>query len=353
MRTASSGVRGARAAAVAWMLAAAGLAACNYHPRDYSPTAPGTVNSLVLTASATALPDDGFSVVRITAQIDPAAAPDRRTVVFTTSAGSFLGATANNGQMISLAVDTTGAATVQLQSSRTVQTAAVDASISAGSQILVDKRIFIDFVATGPSALVTVSTSPASAPADGATPVHVIASISPGLPSSQRTVTFTTTLGAFADSQMRTTMATADSGNQATVDLASPTAGQARVTATVAQTSVGTTASFTPALPDSIIVSPDKNAIKATVDDSTTVTVTLLRNIGNVTTGTVVSYQVVDAQSRDLGFLIRSVSPSNAAGVSQAVISAGNTAFRGTATIIARVAGASAVGQANIDVISP
>jgi hypothetical protein len=345
--------RGGGAGWWAVIAAAALLGACNYHPRDYSPTAPGTAAALALTSSAASIPDDGFSVATITAQIDPAAAPDRRTIVFTTSAGTFLGATDNNGQKISMAADTAGKASVQLQSSRAVQTAIVDASISVGSQVLVDQRISVSFVAAGPSDLIALAASPDSAPADGVTAVHVIAAIAPGLAAGQRTVTFTTTLGAFADSQARTTMATADSSNHATVDLASPSAGQARVTGTVAQTSAQTTATFTPALPDSIIVSPDKPAIKASLDDSTTVTVTLLRSVGTVTKGTVVSYRVVDSQSRDLGFLIRSVSPSNDMGVSQAVVIAGNTSFRGTATIVATVAGASAVGQANLEVVNP
>jgi hypothetical protein len=241
---------------------------------------------------------------------------------------------------------------VQLKSEQVIETVTVDASVSVSGQVVVDKRLDVSFVAPGPSYLLRISTSAPSGVADGATPVHVFADIASGLPANQRTVTFTTTLGSFADSGGKTTLATADASNRATVDLVSTAAGQARLTATVAATSVG----FSPALPDSIIVSPDKPAIKASLDDSTLVTATLLRNpgSGNVTTGTVVNYRVIDpASGKDLGFIIRSVTPSNDAHVSQATVIAGNTAFRGLATIQATVAGSPAVGQANIDVISP
>jgi hypothetical protein len=337
---------------------AAGLAACNrYNPNDFSPTAPGTANALVLSASATSIPADGFSVATITAQIDPASAPDRRTIVFTTTAGSFVGATDNSGRKATLTADTSGRAAVQLKSETVIETATVDASVSVANQVVVDKRIAVSFVAPGPAELLRISTSGSTAPADGATPIHVFADIAPGLPAAQRTVTFTTTLGSFADTAgAKTTTATADSSNRATADLVSAAAGQARVTATVASTSASTTVSFSPALPDSIVVSTDKAAIKASLDDSTVVTATLLRSPGSgtVTTGTVVSFRVVDpATGKDLNFIIRSITPSNDAHVSQATVIAGNTSFRGIATIQATVAGSTAVGQTNIDVISP
>jgi hypothetical protein len=339
------------------LLAAAALAACNrYNPNDYSPTAPGTANALVLSASATSIPADGFSVAMITAQIDPASAPDRRTIVFNTTAGTFVGATDNSGRRATVTADSAGRASVQLKSEQVIETVTVDASVSVSGQVVVDKRLDVSFVAPGPSYLLRISTSAPSGVADGATPVHVFADIASGLPANQRTVTFTTTLGSFADSGGKTTLATADASNRATVDLVSTAAGQARLTATVAATSASTSVGFSPALPDSIIVSPDKPAIKASLDDSTLVTATLLRNpgSGNVTTGTVVNYRVIDpASGKDLGFIIRSVTPSNDAHVSQATVIAGNTAFRGLATIQATVAGSPAVGQANIDVISP
>jgi hypothetical protein len=349
--------RPSRAITSCLLALAAGLAACNrYNPNDYSPTAPGTANALVLSASATSIPADGFSVTTITAQIDPASAPDRRTIVFTTTDGTFVGATDNAGRKATVTADTTGRAAVQLKSVRVVESVTVDASVTVGGQIVVDKRIDINFVTLGPADLLRISTSGSTGLADGATPIHVFADISSGLPSDQRTVTFTTTLGSFADTGTKTTTATADSSNRATVDLVSSAAGQARVTAAVASTSASATVSFSPTLPDSIVVSTDKPAIKASLDDSTVVTATLLRNpgSGSVTTGTVVSYRVVDpASGKDLNFIIRGVTPSNDAHVSQATVIAGNTSFRGIATIQATVAGSPAVGQANIDVIAP
>jgi hypothetical protein len=73
-----------------------------------------------------------------------------------------------------------------------------------------------------------------------------------------------------------------------------------------------------------------------------------------VSTGIIPTIRVVDpADGKDLQFLVRSVSPSTAAGVSQAEITAGSTPFRGVARIEVRVDGSPAVGVSFIEIVSP
>lgn len=342
-----------------WTIAPAALVLIALAGCYNSPTEPAAANALKLTPATAEIPADGFSRVALTAEIDPRAAADRRTIVFTTSAGTFVGATEEAGRKLSLAADSAGRAQVELQSERTVQTAVVTASVSAGTETLALQRAEVRFVATDPGALVRISTSAASAPADGATAVRVFADIAAGLPGGQRTVTFTTTLGSFADAAAaapRTTTATADAGNRATADLLGPTdqVGQARVTATVAGTTVQTFVDFFRALPDTIVVSPSKPELTAAASDSLTVTVTLLRNVGVVTRGTPVEIRVLDpASGANLNFLINGVQPSGDGGVTQATISAGNTAHRGLATIVVTVPGTSVRGEATIQISDP
>ncbi len=104
-------------------------------------------------------------------------------------------------------------------------------------------------------------------------------------------------------------------------------------------------------MPNTILVSPDKTQLKATLDDSTVVTATLLRNVGKVSLNTVVTYTVLDAATRaNLGFLVRAVTPSDAAGKSQATITAGTTTFRGNAIIRAATEGGIS-GEATIVIV--
>jgi hypothetical protein len=343
-------MRSARAFLAVLLLAA--LAGCN------SPTEPDAAGSLSLTPAANEIPADGFSRVSLTAEIDPRAAADRRTVVFTTTAGTLVGATEENGRKLSLAVDSAGRAQVELQSERTVRTAVVTASVSAGDQTLAVQRAEVRFVAVDAGALVRISTSTASAPADGATPVRVFADIAAGLPSGQRTVTFTTSLGGFGTpaAQTPSTTATADLSNRATADLFGPSdqVGQARVTATVGDTTVQTFVEFFRALPDTIVVSPSKQELTATASDSLTLTVTLLRNVGQVTQGTPVVVRVLNPETgADLNFLINGVAPSGSGGTTQATISAGGTTYRGPATIEVSVPGTSVRGRATIQISDP
>lgn len=335
------------------VLLAAALGAC-YD----SPTEPDT-KALQLTPATAEIPADGFSRVTLTAEIDPRAAADRRTVVFATTAGTFVGATEEGGKKLSVSADSAGRAQVELQSDRTVQTAVVTASVSAGTDVLALQRAEIRFVAVDPGTLVRISTSTTSAPADGATPVRVFADLPAGLPANQRTVTFTTTLGSFADAGSttpRTTTATADASNRATVDLLGPSdqIGQARVTATVAGATAQTFVDFTRALPDTIVVDPSKTELTAAATDSLTVTVTLLRNIGQVTQGTPVVIRVLNPETgADLNFLVNGVEPSGAGGTTQATISAGGTTHRGPAIIEATVPGTSVRGRATILISDP
>lgn len=332
-----------------WMIA---LAGCN------SPTEPNAAKALSLRAAASEIPADGFSRVTLTAEIDPRAAADRRTVVFTTTAGTLVGATEDSGKKLSLAVDSAGRAQVQLQSERTIGTAVVTASVSTATETLTVQRVEVRFVAVDPGALVRISTSTASAPADGATPVRVFADIASGLPSGQRTVTFTTSLGGFGApaSQTATATATADGSNRATVDLFGPSdsVGQARVTATVGGTTVQTFVDFVRATPDTVVVSPSKQQLQASASDSLTLTVTLLRNLGTVTAGTPVTVRVLRPDTNeDLNFLINGLAPSGAGGTTQATISAGSTTHRGPALIEVSVPGTSVKGRATIEITDP
>lgn len=329
-------------------LALSGLAC--YDKSEYSPTAPETVNALTLSASASTLPADGFSRLELIARIDPNADASRRSVVFTTTAGSLVGSSAGDQRSLTVTADSNGEARAFLQSSTVVQTAIVQASVANVASVV--KTLEIQFQTVPGSELLRIGTSATSAPADGATVVQVYADIAAGTPTSQRTISFTTSAGTFVATGNTTASAVADGSNRATVDLKSPAdLAEARVTASGNGTSAQAGISYYRALPDNVLVAPDKIQLKATLDDSTNVAVTLLRSVGTVTRNTVVTYTVLDADTgATLNFIIRNVTPSDTTGRSQATIVAGNTTFRGNAIIRATTEGGKS-GQATIVIV--
>lgn len=102
-----------------------GTSACSEDSRG--PVAPDEV--LALAASADAVPADGASQVTITARIPADAAPANRTLAFTTTAGSFVGADPP-GTSIQVQADLEGRAEVTLESGTQPATARVEASVA-------------------------------------------------------------------------------------------------------------------------------------------------------------------------------------------------------------------------------
>src|SRR5688500_16324318 len=88
--------------------------------------------SITVTASAPSVPADGFSTVEITAQIDPTTRAADRSITFTTTAGTFVGAAAP-GTTLVVTADIDGVARATLRSSTTIETANV--TVRAGTTV--------------------------------------------------------------------------------------------------------------------------------------------------------------------------------------------------------------------------
>ena len=323
-----------------------------YDSDKHSPTETDFQSALELTAAATSIPADGFSNVNLIAKLSPDAATDRRMINFSTDAGSFVGAPSTDTKKISVPIDTTGQARVQLQSERVVRTAEVTATVSNAPGLV--KRVQVNFLPVNAGDAIQVRTSSATAPADGATLTRVSATIPASLPGD-RLVTFKTNLGLFASTTARTDTATADASNVASLDLKSElSTGEARITASINGSSAETNLIFTNALPEDILVTTDKPAILANRADEAVVTVRLLRQVGTPSLRQVVRLRLVKAgTTEDMDFLLRSIEPSNAEGIVTAKVVAGNLAYTGPATILASVDGVTKVGQVNIEILAP
>jgi hypothetical protein len=340
---------------------ALGLPGCsNYDDSRYLPTSPDRQGALELTVDKTSIPADGFSTATLTARISANATAANRIIKFTTTVGTFVGAP-GDGKLIESTVTSDGVTTVQLRSERTVQTATVTAAVKGNDTLVKQQSVTFDVAPAGD--ILRVSTTTSAVPADGATITPITAEVAAGLPSGRRKVTFTASLGTFVgdpanpvqgDSARRTVDVDADGSNRAVAYLRSVNTeiGQAIVTVKVDATpavSANTSIQFVRAEPTRVLVTTDATTVSAASTTGINVTVTLLRDIGIPTSGTVVRFRAVDSSGADRSFFAQ-VQRSQADGTLTAVFTPGVGTALGTLVITATVDGTSVSGTARVTV---
>jgi hypothetical protein len=217
------------------------LGACDHDSDDYLPTAPRVSEALVLIVSATSLPADGVSRIDLEARISANADPAKRRITFTTSAGSLVGAAATDPKKLFVTASESGVARAQLVSAKEIGTALVGAAID-GVPSLAPRQIEIKFVPVEISAIIRLSVSRSTAPADGKERIQVFADVNrPAV-----TVSFTTNRGKFVSTNMATGSAVANAEGRATIDLVSTEVGSTRLSASFESSTVETTVEFQP-----------------------------------------------------------------------------------------------------------
>jgi hypothetical protein len=328
-----------------------------YEKRDYSPTAPPTAQALTLTTESqgTTLPADGVSRLRLVARIDPAADADKRTVLFSGTAGTLVG-TANSDGKVAVPADGNGVATIELQSSQQVGSSVVTAEVQNVPGLT--RTLVITFVAADPDALLRFVAAPASAPADGATVSSFVVRLAPALPLGT-TVRFETTAGVFLPEATASVQRVTDASYTATADLRSASAiGPARVTATAQNVSRQATIDFHRAHADHVTVSTNGVfQVPATATASLAVTGTFLRDVGRVTPGAVATFRATTDTGAPIGAFrdVTTVSADSTgtAGVATATFLPGVTPYRGRVTITVGAAGSPVTGTTQIEIVAP
>jgi hypothetical protein len=339
-----------KAATVAMCCLALTAAACGawFDNDEFLPTSPSVAGALTLTPAATSIPANGFSTVLISASISPDATAERRTVVFETTAGTFAGTGTPEQTSIERTVDGSGTATAELRSSRTLESARVTASVKGVTGL--SREVLVSFTGAASDAIIRVSSSSGSAPADGETITTITAEVAPDLPAARRTVTFRTTLGRFAgdvgdddDQGVTSIEVAADGSNRATAFLRSPSSrvGTAFVTASVDATpavSATTAVLFTRAAPTQVLVTASQPTAAANFTSIISVRATLVRDPGVATEGTIVTFRAEDANGDERG-VFAEVTRSNSSGTATADFAAGPFAAPGPMRIFATAEG--------------
>jgi len=341
-----------RALLVTALAAGALFAGRCYEKKDYSPTAPPTAEALVLTTASgqTSLPADGVSRLQIIARISPDADADKRTVLFSTTAGTLVG-TANASNQIAVAADVTGTASVELRSAQQVGIAVVTAQVQNVAGL--SRQLTVSFTAADAGSVIQFVAAPATAPADGASISTFTVQLSPSLPLGAQ-VQFQATAGRFQPEGAATVTRTADGSYRVSADLASPTTiVTGRVTATANNVSQQTTIDFVRALPDVITVATGGTfEVSPSTSTGVTVTGTFLRNVGTVSQGTVATFRATTSSGGPIGFF-RDVTTVSASGTATATFLAGQTDYRGPVTITVGAQGSSVTGTTGITIVDP
>ncbi|HWM89658.1 MAG TPA: hypothetical protein VN493_02710 [Thermoanaerobaculia bacterium] len=279
------------------------LAGC-YDKSDYSPTEQRVDDIVTLSSvsGATSLPADGFSRLQLEARLLGAPAFDRRMVTFSTTDGTLEGGqpVANCTGCQQVEADGSGRAVIDLISSQRVGSAVVTAAPQSAPGVTV--QMTVQFGPVQPDGIIEFVRAPERAPADGATLTTYTVQVSPSIPQASRTVTFTATNGTFAPSSQTSVQVPVDAGNRASADLKSPAQiGTGRVLATVNGVTQEVSVSFDRALPNAIVVTAQPETVPSAADSKITITAMLLRNIGNVSDGTLVTFRAEAADGTPVG----------------------------------------------------
>lgn len=337
------------------LLAFLALGSSCFDPDDHSPTSPAVQSAITVVASATTLPADGVSTVVITGTIDPVARAANPKLVFKTTRGEFVEAAADatDKTEVERQVGLDGSTTATLRSSRQVGPAEVTVSVANRDSVFA--RVTVDFVASDPSDTIGLVAAAASAPADGATLTALTATLDEGIAAGTE-VQFKTTRGTFVDNGMKTTTQPAGADRRARADLESPVEpGRARLTAEVDGVTAQLFFDFNHALPDTILVTSDRSLLEASNETAgkSQVTVTLLRDVGEVSDTTPVQVRVVaQDDGAEIPARLEGLGPTDGGSTTFTLI-VGPVTFRGLANIEARVDGAGAVGTALIEIVAP
>lgn len=295
------------------------LFAC-YHEDDYLLTnidAGQIIKNLYTTQDQ--ILADGQSYTYIIAELPSDAVDSRASVVFTTTKGTF----ENNTKTITLLATMQNVegqdkriAKVKLISSVRIETAEVTATVAN-----ISKTIGVSFTNLPYEELLTVNSSAAEAPADGASAIYLTAEQPLNTADSQASIIFTTTAGNF-DNGTRTitkpSVVTLIDGVYKRTSKVRLTSGKtvelASIDITTSVTAKSLTVDFVRAYPEYVNVTVSAAAIQTGFNNTMTITTQLLRSIGVPSINSEIALRVVDASGADHGTFINFNNKSNAEG---------------------------------------
>ena len=259
------------------LLAATTVTGC-HKPDDYLLGPSQADEVLSVTLSSTTQPADGISRVTITAQLDRRTDGDKRSVTFTTTAGTLIAA-GKEAQAITVPADTNGTAVVELRSSTTPATARIDVTVAS-----VSRSASVEFQRVAREQLFDVSLTGTSVPADGFSNIVITVTLKRLGTPEQRAVKIETSAGILntaGQANARAVTVTAGATGQIVVTIQSEIAGVAHLRVTALDTIYEFDLTFTTLTREEAFdVSVSRTSIAADGFSTAVITATLKRSGG-------------------------------------------------------------------------
>lgn len=270
--------RKALVAAVCLLLVVAG---CNrkVDTNDFLPSSPAFQQALQIVLAALSVPADGSSTVRIEAQISPDADPDKRTIRFQTTLGSWIdpSTSGDQGQQLDRQADGAGKAAAFLRAAAEPGVAVITVSV-----VGVDAQGFETVLATVSGEVtftqvqgaLQLTVTPSSTFADGVSTIVAEATITPDSPASWTSISFATDAGVFEDGSQAKVAVPTDANRVARVQLTSVAVESGTLTATIDQfptISVSELIAFDQRNPNAIVIGTSADVVPA--DSATEISV--------------------------------------------------------------------------------
>lgn len=279
------------------------MASSCYHEDEYLPTNISADSIITqLSASVYTIPADGQSFTYIMAVLPIDAEDTRSTVTFTTTEGTFDNNTKTITQTANIINDNgtnKRIAKVKLTSSNQIQNAEVTATVFNFT-----KTITVSFTNLPFDSYLSISSTAADVPADGASYTYVNVDQPVSIISDYSSITFTTTAGLFDNGTKTITKSSSTilvNGiykRTATVRLTSSKSVEiANVEVAIKGTSKNLSINFVKAFPDSIKLSVSAPSITQGYENSILITLNLIRSIGIPSINNDATISVMDANN--------------------------------------------------------
>ncbi|NQX43129.1 hypothetical protein SAMN05421820_11538 [Pedobacter steynii] len=281
-------------------------------------TSSGAVN--FENAATESLVADGFSLLKISAHIDPNVDPAKRFISLKTDLGTF----SNNEKTVILPIDAAGNAFTYLKGT-IIGTATI---VATGSLTATANKTVI-FTQPMPDDVFKIDSFTDNIPSDGVSTIAIPVSINKNLATADKKATFTSTAGTFQVSNPVTI--NADSEGKLTGYLKHNTPGPVYVTVTCGSITRNLTVNFTKANPDLMLLTGN-SSLSHGLNNTLALTINLKRSIGNPNPDFLFDYKAVDVSGNQIG-IFSNGSASNVGGTATVSFTAGETDYRGIVLI--------------------
>ncbi|WP_442587442.1 hypothetical protein ACSBL2_15465 [Pedobacter sp. AW31-3R] len=263
---------------------------------------------------------DGFSLLKISAHIDPNVDPSKRFISFKTDMGTF----SNNEKVVSLPIDVAGNAFTHLKGIA-VGTATI---VATGSSAMTANKTVI-FTQPAADDIFKIDSFTDNIASDGISTIAIPVSMNKNLAIADKKVTFTSTGGSFQIPNPVTI--SADSDGKLTGYLKHNTPGPVYVSVTAGSITRNLTVNFAKANPDFMLLTGNAS-LSHGLNNTLVLSIDLKRSVGNPNADFLFNYEAIDASGNVIG-VFSNGSASNASGAATVSFTAGETNYRGIVLI--------------------